>query len=201
MPTSRKEAIVEAAIKLFAEKSFQGASTAELAAMTRVAEGTIFYHFKTKEDLLLHALVRIKEEILNEFQRYRDTQRPERGIEKVEEALGFYLYLAGKFEDRFLLLHRRYLYELAEVNPTCRQVLQEIYDCLVDILEEAVLAGQKDGSVVDAPTRKTALLLFTMVDGLVRFKNFNLYDAAALFPELIAASRRMLSTNPSEEAP
>ncbi len=201
MSKSRKDAIVEAAIKLFAEKSFQGASTAELAAMTRVAEGTIFYHFKTKEDLLLHALVRIKEEIIDEFQRYRDSQRPERGIEKVEEALGFYLYLAGKFEDRFLLLHRRYLYELAVVNPTCRQVLQEIYDCLVDILEEAVLAGQKDGSVVEGSARKTALLLFTMVDGLVRFKNFNLYDAAALFPELIAASRRMLSASPSEETP
>ena len=196
---SRKEAIIEAAIKLFAEKSFKGASTAELAAMTRVAEGTIFYHFKTKEDLLLHALAKIKEEILEEFQRYRDSHRPQLGIEKAEEALGFYLYLAGKFEDRFLLLHRRYLYELAEVNPTCRQVLQDIYDCLVDIFEEAVLAGQKDGSVVDAPARKTALLLFTMVDGLVRFKNHNLYDAAALFPELIAASRRMLARQPAED--
>lgn len=201
MSRSKKEAIVEAAIKLFAEKSFQGASTAELAAVTRVAEGTIFYHFKTKEDLLVHALVRIKEEILDEYQRYRDSHRPERGIDKVEEALGFYLYLAGKFEDRFLLLHRRYLYELAEVNPTCRQELQEIYDCLVDILEEPVLAGQQDGSVVDGPARKTALLLFTMVDGLVRFRNHNLYDAAALFPELIAASRRMLSANPQGERP
>lgn len=201
MSRSRKEAIVEAAIRLFAEKSFQGASTAELAAMTRVAEGTIFYHFKTKEDLLLHALVRIKEEILDEYRRYRASQRPDLGIDKIEEALSFYLYLAGKFEDRFLLLHRRYLYELAEVNPTCRQVLQEIYDCLVDILEEAVLAGQRDGSVVAAPARKTALLLFTMVDGLVRFKNYNLYDASALFPELILASRRMLSAGPSEESP
>lgn len=196
---SRKEAIVEAAIKLFAEKSFKGASTAELASMTRVAEGTVFYHFKTKEDLLLHALARIKEEILEEHQGYRDSHRPERGLEKVEEALGFYLYLAGKFEDRFLLLQRRDLYELAELNPTCRQLLQDIYDCLVDIFEEALLAGQADGSVVDAPARKTALLLFSMVDGLVRFRNHNLYDAASLYPELISASRRMLSRGPSEE--
>lgn len=191
---SKKEAIIQAAIKLFAEKSFKGASTAELSAMTHVAEGTIYYHFKTKEDLLVHVLEKIKEEILQEYQRYWTERDPPRtGLEQVEEAMSFYLYLAGKFEDRFLLLHRRYLYELAEVNATCRQYLIDIYDCLVDIFEQAVLAGQRDGSIVEAPPRKTALLLFTMADGLVRFKNYNLYDSSALFPELIAASNRMLA--------
>ncbi|HAS89092.1 MAG TPA: TetR/AcrR family transcriptional regulator, partial [Desulfovibrio sp.] len=43
--------------------------------------------------------------------------------------------------------------------------------------------------------RKTALIIFTMVDGLVRFKNFNLYDAGALFNELIESIRRMLKPN------
>ena len=192
MYMSKKEVIIEAAIKLFAQKSFKGASTAELSAMTHVAEGTIFYHFKTKEELLIKVLERIKEEILEEFQHYGTGDLPQSGLEKMEEAMGFYLDLAGKYEDRFLLLHRRYLYELAEVNSTCRQYLIDIYDCLVDIFEQAILAGQKDGTILDVPARKTALLLFTMVDGLVRFRNYNLYDSAALFPELISASRRML---------
>jgi hypothetical protein len=46
------------------------------------------------------------------------------------------------------------------------------------------------------PARKTALIVFTMVDGLVRFKLYNLYDAGALFNELIASCRRMLENNP-----
>jgi hypothetical protein len=46
------------------------------------------------------------------------------------------------------------------------------------------------------PARKTALIVFTMVDGLVRFKLYNLYDAGALFNELMASCRRMLENKP-----
>jgi hypothetical protein len=34
-----------------------------------------------------------------------------------------------------------------------------------------------------------------MVDGLVRFKNDNLYDAGALFNELLRTCRRMLQAH------
>jgi hypothetical protein len=37
-----------------------------------------------------------------------------------------------------------------------------------------------------------ALILFSLVDGLVRFKTYNLYDPGGLYHELIAACRRML---------
>jgi len=192
--SSKRETILEAAIKLFSEKGFKGSSTAELSALTGVAEGTIFYHFKTKEDLLLNILARIKSEIVDEFDRYAADKKPDTGLDRVEEAICFYLYLAGKMEDHFLLLHRRYLYELAQSNPTCRDCLMGIYECLIDIFEHAIVEGQSDGSIADLPTRKTALLLFSMVDGLVRFKNYHLYDPGALYAELITASRRMLKS-------
>ena len=41
-------------------------------------------------------------------------------------------------------------------------------------------------------------IVLTMVDGLVRFRDYNLYDAAALHSELLSAVRRMLR-NPSCE--
>ncbi|MTI47625.1 TetR/AcrR family transcriptional regulator [Sporosalibacterium faouarense] len=45
--------IVEAAIQVFSEKGFSGASTSEIAKKAGVAEGTVFRHFKTKKELLL----------------------------------------------------------------------------------------------------------------------------------------------------
>ena len=42
----------------------------------------------------------------------------------VEGAISYYLYLAGMKEDRFHLLHHRYPYELAAVNPVCREHLE-----------------------------------------------------------------------------
>ncbi|MDY6852949.1 MAG: TetR/AcrR family transcriptional regulator, partial [Thermodesulfobacteriota bacterium] len=51
---------------------------------------------------------------------------------------------------------------------------------------------QTDGSIGEMPARKTALLVFAMVDGLVRFKIYNLYAAGSLYSELIASVRRLL---------
>jgi len=98
-------------------------------------------------------------------------------------------------ENQFLLLHRYYPYQMAEVFPECRSHLEAIYDCLVNIYEDAIESGQKDGSIDRLPARKTALIIFSMVDGVVRFKTYNLYNANALFNEMVLACHRILQTD------
>ncbi|WP_028322800.1 TetR/AcrR family transcriptional regulator [Desulfatiglans anilini] len=192
----KRDAILNTAAKLFSEHGFKETSIADIARATGVAEGTIFYHFKSKEDLFLAILQEVKEDILREFNTYRKESEPLSGLQMMEEAISFYLYLAAKMDERFLLLHRHYPYKLAEVNPVCRGYLEDIFNCLLDIFEQAVELGQKDRSIAPMPARKNALIVLTMVDGLVRFRDYNLYDAAALHSELLSAVRRMLR-NPS----
>ena len=50
--TKKQEAIVEAAIKLFAEKGYANTSTAEIAKVAEVSEGTIFKHYRTKDTFI-----------------------------------------------------------------------------------------------------------------------------------------------------
>ncbi|MBW2661489.1 MAG: helix-turn-helix transcriptional regulator, partial [Deltaproteobacteria bacterium] len=50
---SKKESILQAATLLFSEKGFRHTSIEEIANMTGVAEGTVFYHFKSKDGLFL----------------------------------------------------------------------------------------------------------------------------------------------------
>jgi len=109
----------------------------------------------------------------------------------LEDTVSFYLYLAGNKAEWFLLLHRYYPYKLAEGNAACRQSLEDIYNCFADIFEKALVQGQQDGSIGRLSPRKTGLLILSTVDGMVRFKNCNLYDAGALYNELIAVIRRM----------
>ncbi len=189
---SKKEDILRAALRLFSEKGFRDTSMSELSQTTGAAEGTIFYHFSNKEDILLAILERAREEITGEFERYFGKKQFANGLEMTVGVISFYLYLAGKMEDPFLLLHRHYPYQLAEKNPVCREHLEAIYNCLVDFFDQAIVRGQQDGSIRDMHARKTALLIFTLVDGLVRFKNNNLYDAAALYEDLIESCKRML---------
>ena len=189
---SKKESILKAATWHFAKKGFKDTSMAELSKITGAAEGTIFYHFKNKETLFLAVLETVKLGIINDFDRYMARKNFKNGLKMVEEVVSFYLYLAGHSPDLFMLLHRHDAYELAEVNPICREYLEDTYNGLVDIFEKAVNLGKKDGSIGPVPARKTALILFTLTDGLVRFNSYNLYNAGALSGELIASCRRML---------
>jgi AcrR family transcriptional regulator len=196
---SKKDTILGAAAKLFAEKGFRETSMAELSKLTGAAEGTIFYHFKNKEELFVAILQDLRKAIVEEFESYTKQRDFKNGLEMAEGAVSFYLQLSAHLEDRFLLLHRHDLYEIAEVNPECRSHLEAIYDCFLDIFERAIVKGQTDGSIGEMTPRKVALLLFAMVDGLVRLNTYNLYDGGALYRELMELCRKMLENTANTE--
>lgn len=50
-PVTKKAAIIQAAVKLFAERGIEGTTTREIALLSKTAEGTLFRHFESKEDL------------------------------------------------------------------------------------------------------------------------------------------------------
>ena len=189
---SKKKAILLAATALFSEKGYEGASIAELSKMTGAAGGTIFHHFKNKEDLFLNILGDIKTAILNSFDQYQNAGNFTNGLEFVEGAVTLYLKLTGQMHYQFLLLHRHFPYKMAETNLVCREHLASIYDCLLDIFEKGILIGQRDGSIGEVPARHSAMLLFSMVDGIARYNTYNLYDAGALYSDLIKSCRKIL---------
>lgn len=192
---SKKEDILQAATRLLAAKGYKEASMAELAKITGVAQGTIFYHYNNKEELFLSILEKFREDIDAEFSQYLLKHHFKPGLQVVEDVISFYLYMVGKMEDRFLLLHRHDAYELARSNPTCHDHLEAIYDCLIDIFEKAITRGQKTGFIRPAPARRMAMIIFTIVDGLVRFNTYNIYDAGVLYDEVVQSCRAILQNN------
>jgi AcrR family transcriptional regulator len=191
---SYKHDILQAASRLFAEKGFKEASIADLSRLSGAAEGTIFYHFKSKEDILVSLLEKVKEDIILEVEKYK---RPRgNGLAMVEEGINFYLSLSEKMENEFLLLFRNYPYQLASIHPACRESIEGIYNCFIDMFIESIEAGQKDGSVRQGHSTKLALLLFSMINGLVRFDYFNLFPLHTVYSELMEVSQRILAPDP-----
>ena len=131
--------------------------------------------------------------ILDQFDRHQQQRGPQQGIDMVEGVVAFYLHLAGTMEDQFLILHRHYPYQMAETSLVCRSHLESIYTCLLDIFEEGIRKGMQDGSVAIDDPRKSAMVLFAMVDGIVRLNTYRVYDAGTLVDSLMTACRRLLT--------
>lgn len=55
--TEKKKNILKVSIDLFAKKGYLNTSTREIASLAGVAEGTIFKHFGSKENLLLNNIM------------------------------------------------------------------------------------------------------------------------------------------------
>ncbi len=179
-------------MRLFAGKGYKNASIAELAKWTQVAEGTIYYHFKTKEALFQAVLENIEQTLIHEFESYTAGKEFETGLEKIEQSIFFYLYLVGTREEMFLVLHRYDAYEMAQINQVFREHFSKIYSFLLDTFQDGIRKGRQDGSIGDTDAAKTAFIIFAMVDGVARLKTFNLYDSSALYEHLLLSCRKML---------
>ncbi len=190
---SKKIAILATAAQLFSRNGFKETSMAELSDLTGAARGTIFYHFKNKEDLFLNVLKDVQDTIISEFETHKTNIKYDSGKEMVEGIISFYLHLAGVMEDQFLLLHRHYPYQIAETNQTCRTYLESIYNCLLNIFEEGIGIGINDGSVKVKSPRNSAMILFALVDGVVRLNTYKIYHAGSLYNDLMSSCRNILN--------
>lgn len=65
--SDKKKAILNAALKLFNERGFDGTPTSLIAKEAGVATGTLFHYFSTKEELINHLYLSIKEEMILEL--------------------------------------------------------------------------------------------------------------------------------------
>jgi AcrR family transcriptional regulator len=70
-----KQAILAAALKLFAEKGFYDTSTRAISRKAGIAEGTLFNYFETKEDLALYFFEREMDDVVEWFEGNRRMKR------------------------------------------------------------------------------------------------------------------------------
>lgn len=65
----KREKIIEAAVKIFAQKGFYTANVKDVAREAGVADGTIYLYFKNKDDLLISLFEHKMQEILLRFEK------------------------------------------------------------------------------------------------------------------------------------
>ncbi|BDD09622.1 TetR family transcriptional regulator [Fulvitalea axinellae] len=72
----KKEAIVEAALRLFCTEGFQGTSTAKISKEAGVATGTLFLYFKSKDELINKLYIEAKRRMFEAITKGLDSNWP-----------------------------------------------------------------------------------------------------------------------------
>jgi AcrR family transcriptional regulator len=133
--------IVAAAVDLFSERSFDGATTREIAARAGVAQPLLNYHFHSKEELW-HAAVDSLFELLNQTLDERTT-----GLRGVDEVTSAKLRVREfvTFSARHPQLHRIIMQESKADGPRMDYLVDRhvrpIYQRTIDLFESLVRRG------------------------------------------------------------
>ena len=138
----RRRQILEAALAVFSRKGFHAANVSDVAAEAGVSQGTIYWYFESKEELLNAALLAF----FGDFG--EESFRAVEGCETAEEKLrclgrsmeGFSETAEGLFT--LFLSYWSSSDKRDEVAQMWAELLAEYKDLVVGIIEEGVRSGE-----------------------------------------------------------
>ncbi|MBW2594148.1 MAG: TetR/AcrR family transcriptional regulator [Deltaproteobacteria bacterium] len=99
---NKKQNLIDAAIRLFADQSFEGTSTIQLSKAAGVTEPLIYYHFDGKHDLFSHVLKLIFNQYFNRLDDVDQASGTE--FEKIERVIQFHMDMVQKFPREVYLI-------------------------------------------------------------------------------------------------
>ncbi len=165
----KKEIILEAAARLFAKNGYARTSTVTLAHEAGVAEGTIFRHFKSKEELFIALILRLNEKLLQDVYQYLEMQDHENGIDYINSTIkAVYLFMRKNGAD-FALLLRDAPGCYGEDSSKAFEHVKSLFTLMQEHFENAIVRGQEEGSIrPELHSGDTACLLASSLVGLMR---------------------------------
>lgn len=186
----RKTNLIQAALSVFAEHGYHGATMQQVAERAGMSKGGLYEYFTSKDDLLLSTAEAVIEEMFQEsMARFEGTEGPLR-----QRIASHAEYILGQIEGWAELSRsmRQLWAELGDNEDPLGKLLGEQYKRSADRLEELFDQAIVDEGLDDFPTRPAVLTIMAIIDGLliqavIAPEEFRSYSASGMFPRMCAA--------------
>lgn len=146
MRAKTKELIFQGALKAFAEKGFTETTMEQIAEICGVAKGTLYYNFKTKEELYIFVMESGVQHFISMIQDYVEMISHDDFRQRVIRLTEAHLDFFHNEEDFCRLLLSR-SWGTQERHHTVRHVMQKYFDLLESELHTAKERGKLPASV------------------------------------------------------
>jgi TetR/AcrR family fatty acid metabolism transcriptional regulator len=158
----KRQRILDAAVQVFARKGFFASRISDVAAEAGIADGTVYLYFESKDDIL----VKLFDEVVGE---HIEAARQEiRGVDDAARRLrviaDHHLDLLGKNPELAVVFQ----VELRQSTKFMELFTASWLKAYFDIVEAAIEAGQKQGTIRAELSRKLAThAFFGALDAIV----------------------------------
>jgi AcrR family transcriptional regulator len=164
----KRNAILDAALCVFAEHGIAGSPTAAISKAAGVAEGSLFTYFKTKDELMNELYLELRQEFSRHLQDFPHAAEPRARLKYIWEK---YLELGAAHPERLKVLAQlRASGKLFRENETPPMALVEV----VRVTREATAGTELE----DLPTEYLVLMVRAQLEITVEFINAHPESAA-----------------------
>lgn len=159
--SDKRERIIRAAVKVFAQKGFYCARVSDVAKEAGVADGTIYLYFSSKEELLRGLFEENMHRIIGQIQALVATEtEPSRRLERLVEAYVNFVIEEPELAEVLTV-------ELRESGKFMNEFAAELFGDFLRIIVDLISAGQRGGTFrEDMSARTVARALFGALDEL-----------------------------------
>src|SRR5215510_6298576 len=158
-PGPKRDAILRAAIDVFAERGFFNAQVADVARAAGVAAGTVYLYFRSKDDLLVSIFERTMRDALARVRAsVADTTDPAERLRRFAR-----LHLGGLGRDRNLAIV--FQVELRQSTKFMERFSSTFLRDYLGMIREAIEEGQRTGQFrADLKATVAAKVFFGVLD-------------------------------------
>jgi TetR/AcrR family transcriptional regulator, fatty acid metabolism regulator protein len=159
----KRQRILEAALRVFAERGFYNAKVSEVAKAAGVADGTIYLYFKNKDDLLIQ-LFEDRMDFL--IQRLNEELGRSGGtvVARIRRLILLHLQIASIAPD----LAEFITVELRQSSRFVKEYDNPKFSEYLRVLRDLVEEGQRDGSIrADLDARLIVRTMFGALDEML----------------------------------
>ena len=159
----KKNRIIEAAVKVFAQKGFYLAKVSDVAKAANIADGTIYLYFKSKDDLLINLFEQKMELILHRFN--EGLKLITDPVEKLHRFVDLYFALIKEDKD----LADVFQVELRQSSKFLKDYHNEKFLAFLSLIKNIIIEGMDNGFFkTDLNPDVVKIMIFGTVDEVAR---------------------------------
>jgi len=187
---SKKETILKTAARLFAAQGFEATTTIQIAREAGVTEPLIYYHFKGKDDLFTRIIAATFSEY---FRRMEVLERtPASPFGRIRKLIELQYDIAQEMPDEVQLVVNACPARLNDPEDICAGSVIEYRRRLLGYLTRSLSEGVETGEIAPVHLEETAILILSIINGIVRYSRINPDPEKSLREAAVAFCRRSL---------
>ncbi len=176
-----KQKILEATAKIIAKKGLDKTSVDDIIEEAKVSKGSIYFHFNSKDELLISAVRFSAEQRITQIKEaLKSVQSPKEKLQKLFKANNEML---RNDVDSFLMTYALLLNSHNDIRKLiASEYIQSYINFVAQIIEEGINSGEFKN--VNSKSIATALVFSNDLTGIINFGNEGISNAENIFSEL-----------------